>query len=113
MRADLHDVLGRLLTQCHEMAASDPTCAQYWQGEALYWEMQHTEALKLVDTMLAAAAHKPAQPSAQTVTVGDIHATGDVTITVIRDSSEVAAGKQIQQGENEQHNHQTGQAQRE
>jgi predicted O-methyltransferase YrrM len=109
LRQDVHDTLGRLLTQLYQMAQTDHNCRDYWQELARIWEAQHVEALQHIDEMIDTAARiNPARNQEQTVTVGDIHASGDVTITVIRDSSNVAAGKQIEQEHNEHSRNQAG-----
>lgn len=45
------------MTQCYEFASNDPTCSDYWIGEARYWEGQYAEAMKLTDQMINLAGH--------------------------------------------------------
>jgi hypothetical protein len=102
LKLDLHDSLGRLLTQCYEVAKADPVCGDYWQGEARYWEQQYHEAIKLVDQMLTMAAINKLPTTHQvnadrTVTIGNITAGGDVIIATTLDSTGVAVGKDVTQ----------------
>ncbi len=61
LREDLHSALGRLITQCYEFARSDPSCSDYWIGEARYWQQQYDESMKLTSTMInvASQSHQP------------------------------------------------------
>ena len=102
LKLDLHDALGRLLTQCYEMAKADPTCGDYWQGEGRYWEQQHHEAIKAIDQMLNLAAMGKLPVTHQvneqrTVQIGNISAGGDVIIATVDHASGVAIGKDISQ----------------
>ena len=103
LKIDTHDALGRLLTQCYEMAKADPTCADYWQGEGRYWEQQYHLAIGMIDTMLNMAAMGKLPVTHQvnetrTVQIGNITAGGDVIIATVNDSTGVATGKDLTQG---------------
>lgn len=102
LRHDVHDTLGRLLTKCHEFARLDPSCAGYWTGEATYWEGQYREALALIDSMINASAMRRTpvreQVGHQTIEISNIG--GDVVITTVDGSTNVAAGKGITQDVN-------------
>lgn len=104
LRHDVHDVLGRLLTKAHEFARQDPSCADYWTGEANYWEAQHREAIALVDSMINASAMRrtPVREKVGRQTIEISNVGGDVVITTIQDSTNVAVGKNIKQGINEE-----------
>lgn len=102
LKLDLHSDLGRLLTYCYELARADPTCADYWTGEGRYWERQYHEAIKLVDGMLNIAAMGKLPVTQQvnehrTVQIGNISAGGDVIISTVDHSTDVATGKDIAQ----------------
>lgn len=100
LKADLHGALGRLLTRCCDLAKLDPTCADYWQGEAIYWDGQYREAVALVDKMiqLASAEHGSVRAAVggRTIEIGTVN--GDVIVSQIGDNvHDVAVGKDLRQ----------------
>jgi hypothetical protein len=107
LKLDLHDALGRLLTQCYEMARSDDsTCSDYWNSEGRYWEQQYHEAIKMVDQMLTLAAMNKLPATHQindqrTVVIGNINAGGDVIIATVQDATGVTVGKEIKPDANQ------------
>ncbi len=100
LRHDVADVLGRLVTECAVQAKRDPPCANYYEGEARYWDGQRTEAIKTADQMLNAATHGQLPithqtPGGRIVQIGNV--AGDVVISTVEDSDNVIVGKGIEQ----------------
>lgn len=100
LRHDVADVFGRLVTECAVQAKHDPPCANYYEGEARYWDSQRQEALKLLDQMLTQATHghlpmTHQTPGGRIVQIGNV--AGDVVISTVEDSDNVIVGKGIEQ----------------
>lgn len=85
LRVRVADDLDQLLTIAYEMARHDPSCKDYWNGEARYWEQQRAEALKLVDTVIDLLLVHP-EPTQQTTVIANV-----------TDSANVVIGKDISQ----------------
>ncbi len=98
LRADLHDALGRLVTKCHQNAAADPGCGVYWTAEAIYWEQQYRESIKLVEQMIHQLVGERIDGNANGRQIQIENVSGDVIITQIGAGAQnVAAGKDITQ----------------
>lgn len=99
LRHDVATVLGRLVTECALLAKQDPSCARYYEGEAHYWDQQRAEAMKLADQMLTLATRDQLPMTHQTpggriVQIGNV--AGDVIVSTVENSSQVAVGKDIE-----------------